>query len=94
MPPKAVRDRFGLPASARAVYVVGGVALIGGVGLVKANGEIAPAPEHRSDDPAQAARALGALEDQLRALDQTIEFIVPAQGGALRGLDVLAAFQP
>jgi glyoxylase-like metal-dependent hydrolase (beta-lactamase superfamily II) len=77
-----------------AVYVVGGVALIGDVGLVKANGEIAPAPEDRSDDPAQAARALGALDDQLRALDQTIEFIVPAHSGAVRGLDALAAFQP
>lgn len=77
-----------------AVYVVGGTALIGDVGLVKANGEIAPAPEDRSEDPAEAARALGQLGDRLRALEQRVDFIVPAHSGGVAGLDALDAYAP
>ena len=77
-----------------AVYVVGGIALIGDVGLVTANGQIAPAPEDRSEDAAEAARALGRLDGQLRALDQPIDFVVPSHSGAVEGLDALGAFQP
>jgi glyoxylase-like metal-dependent hydrolase (beta-lactamase superfamily II) len=77
-----------------AVYVVGGTALIGDVGLVTADGHIAPAPEDRSEDPAEAARALGQLDERLLALDQRIDFIVPSHSGAVEGLDALEAFQP
>ncbi len=77
-----------------AVYVVGGTALIGDVGLVRANGEFAPAPEDRSEDPAEAARALGRLDEQLRALEQDIDFVVPAHSGGVAGLDALEAFEP
>lgn len=77
-----------------AVYVVGGAVLLGDVALVTADGEIAPAPEDRSEDPAEAARALGELDERLLELNIPIDFLVPAHSGGIEGIEALEAYSP
>ena len=65
-----------------AVFVVGDVVILGDVGLFDSDGQLTTVPEDRSEDPEEAARALAALAERLRALGVRIEAVVPAHSGA------------
>jgi glyoxylase-like metal-dependent hydrolase (beta-lactamase superfamily II) len=77
-----------------AVYIVGGAVLLGDVAIVTGNGEIAPAPEDRSEDPAEAARALSELDERLLELEVPIDYLVPAHSGGIEGIEALQAYSP
>jgi glyoxylase-like metal-dependent hydrolase (beta-lactamase superfamily II) len=71
-----------------AVYLVGGVLVMGDTALLLANGSVAPAPEGYSDDPALAASNLLALRDRLLPRRDEVTHVVFAHSDGLTDPDV------
>jgi glyoxylase-like metal-dependent hydrolase (beta-lactamase superfamily II) len=76
---------FSVPGhtAGNAVYLVGGVLIMGDTAILTRGGAVEPAPEKYSDDPEQAAAELEALRERLAPRREEIIGVVFAHSGGL-----------
>jgi len=87
-------EAFAVPGHTpgNAVYLVNRVLVLGDSVFANKDGELIPTPTSYSDDSELLDTNLRALAQQLEERSETIEWLVPAHTGGVRGIEPLLAF--